>query len=197
MKVNLLFLLLFSVCSFTLGLHSQSERGGTNPNYVIQASDVLRISVFQEPDLNQEFRVSQDGRFHFPLIGAVTLRGKTVKEAEDMLRELYDRDFLVNPQINLLIIEYSQRRVNVLGAVNAPGTVVFPPEEEMNLLDAISRAGGFSRLGNPRAVSISRPGPEGQTQHFNVNVDSMMRGGNSSAWKLEKDDVIFVPERRL
>jgi polysaccharide biosynthesis/export protein len=197
MKRKLFLFLVASLTYLCFGLQAQEASTSVNPNYVIQAHDVLRLNVFQEPDLNQEFRVPRDGRHQFSLIGTVNLRGKTIEEAERMLRDLYDRDFLVNPQLNLLIIDYAQRRVNVLGQVHQPGTIVFPPEEEMNLLDAISRAGGFTRLANPRSVTLSRTGPDGRVTKFTVNADEIMRGGNSSAWKLEKDDVIFVPERRF
>lgn len=195
MNRKFLFLLALMGCSY--GVHAQEAVETSNPNYVIQPSDVLRMQVFQEPDLTQEhLRVPQNGKFQFPLIGVVNLKGKTIAEAEDLLRELYNRDYLVNPQINLLILEFSQRRVNVLGAVNTPGTVVFPPEEEMNLLDAISRAGGFNRLARRSAVTLTRTGPDGKVTRYRVNVDELINGGgDSSVWKLEKDDVIYVPER--
>ena len=181
-----------------LGLLGQdTSTPAVSSNYVIQPSDVIRLMVFQEPDLTQEFRVPQNGRFHFPLIGSVDLTGKTVEKAEALLRQLYDRDYLVNPQINLLVIEFSQRRVNVLGAVNSPGTVVFPPEENMTLLDAISRAGGFSRLGNRRSVTLTRKGPDGETKQYRINADEIVRGEGASTWTLEKDDLIYVPERLL
>lgn len=196
MNRRILFLLAFLVP--WLVLKASADEAIVNPNYVIQPSDVLRLNVFQEPDLTQEFRVSQNGRFHFPLIGVVELKGRTIEEAEELLRELYDRDYLVNPQLNLLVIEFSQRRVNVLGAVNRPGTVVFPPEEEMSLIDAISRAGGFSRLANRRAVTLTRTGPDGQPKQHRINVDEIVRrGADASIWTLEKDDIIYVPESIL
>lgn len=168
----------------------------SNPNYVIQPSDVLRMQVFQEPDLTQEIRVPRDGEVKFPLIGSVNLKGKTISEAQLLLHELYNRDYLVNPQISLLILEFSQRRVKVLGAVNAPGTVVFPPDEEMTLLDAISLAGGFNRLARKSAVTLTRIRADGEPEVFRVNVDELMTGGaDSSVWILEKDDTIYVPER--
>jgi polysaccharide biosynthesis/export protein len=194
-----IFLLLLAFATSWQGVNAeQATQTQASRNYVIQPSDVLRLHVFQEPDLTQDIRVPQNGRFHFPLIGPVQLTGKTVAEAEDLLRELYDRDYLVNPQVNLLILEFSQRRVNVYGAVNAPGPVVFPPEEEMTLLDAISRAGGFNRLANRRAVTLTRTGPDGQIIRFRINADELISGGaDASVWKLEKDDVINVPERIL
>jgi polysaccharide biosynthesis/export protein len=196
MKRILPLLLAFATAWQGLGAQDNAPTQTISRNYIIQPSDVLRLHVFQEPDLTQEIRVPQNGRFHFPLIGVVQVSGKTVAEVEDLLRELYDRDYLVNPQVNLLILEFSQRRVNVLGAVNSPGTVVFPPEEEMNLLDAISRAGGFNRLAQKRSVTLTRTGPDGQVTQFRVNVDELIRGdAASSVWKLEPGDVINVPER--
>lgn len=206
-----LFLLSFALAACLRTLSAQ-ESAETPPNYVIQPSDVLRLMVFQEPDLEQEFRVAQNGEHQFPLIGSVKIAGKTVAEAEDLMRELYERDYLVNPQINLQILEFSPRRVNVLGAVNTPGTVVFPPEESMNLLDAISRAGGFNRLARTSRVTITRQGPDGEPIRIRVDADDLMKEGRSgrggltpstggkettSGWDLQKDDVIFVPERIL
>lgn len=195
MNRKILLVLVF-LCPW-LGASAQEGLEATNPNYVIQPSDVLSLKVFQEPDLDQEFRVPQNGRFHFPLIGNVDLKGKTVEEAEDLLRELYDRDYLVNPQINLLVLEYTQRRVNVLGNVNQPGAVVFPPEEEMNVVDAISRAGGFTRLARTSAVTLTRTTEDGQIEQYQIDVGDLMTGGDASLWKLEKGDTIFVPERRI
>lgn len=194
--MNRKFLFLLALAGFCHGAAAQEAGEAANPNYVIQPSDVLRLQVFQEPDLTREFRIPRNGQVQFDLIGAVDLQGKTVAEAEDLLRDLYNRDYLVNPQVSLLILEFSQRRVNVLGAVNAPGAVVFPPDEEMTLLDAISRAGGFSRLARRGAVTITRIGPDGEAIRYRVDADELINGrGDSSVWKLEKDDTIYVPER--
>ena len=197
MKRKLLFFFLTACGMLGVSLQAQSEQGAPNPNYIIQPSDVIRLQVFQEPDLDQEFRVPRNGEYQFPLIGVVNVSGKTVAEVEGHLRDLYNKDYLVNPQLNLLIVEYSQRRVNVLGAVNAPGTIVFPPEEDMTLLDAVSRAGGFSRLAARNRVVLSRTGEDGKVTKYTVDVDRIIDGRNSSVWNLQKDDTIYVPESFL
>ncbi len=164
-------------------------------DYVINPSDLLRFQVYQEEELTREVRVSQNGNISLPLIGSVEVKGKTVDEAERLLAELYDRDYLVNPQVNLGVLEYSQRRVNVLGQVNRPGTVVFPPEESMTLIDAISRAGGFQRNANRRSVILSRTNEDGEVKRYNVNTEEIIQGNTSFIWQLERDDVIYVPQR--
>lgn len=196
--MNRKFLLLLALAGFSYGANAQEVAETAPPNYVIQPADVIRMQVFQEPDLTKEFRIPRDGKVQLDLIGTVDLKGKTIAEAEGLLYELYNRDYLVNPQISLLILEFSKRHVNVLGAVNTPGSVVFPPDEEMTLLDAISRAGGFSRLARRSAITLTRTGPDGQPIRYRVNADELINGaGDSSVWKLETDDTIYVPERFL
>ena len=156
---------------------------------------MLRIEVFQEPELFRELRVARDGGIVLPLIGKVYVGGKTIFDAERLITELYDRDYLVNPQINLTIMEYALRRVNVIGQVNKPGIVVFPPEEEMTLLEAISLAGGFNRLADKRKVTLTRNLPNGKTETFTIDTSKLIAGDNPMSWDLQKDDMIFIPER--
>ena len=176
-------------------LQSESSPAVDSADYVINSSDLLRFQVFQEEDMTREVRVSQSGNISLPLVGSVHVKGLTVGETERRLTELYDRDFLVNPQINLTVLEYSQRRVNVLGQVNRPGTVVFPPEESMTLIDAISRAGGFQRNANRRSVILSRTNEDGEVKRYTVNTEEIIQGNTSFVWELERDDVIYVPQR--
>lgn len=166
-------------------------------DYVMQPSDLIRVMVFQEPDLMREVRITQEYTITLPLIGTIDLRNKTVRQAEEIIRSLYDKDYLVNPQINLTVLEYTQRTVKVLGAVNQPGAIVFPPEQKMGLLEAIARAGGFSRVAERRKVRLSRTLEDGKTENYIINTDEMIQGASAQQWLLTKGDVIFVPERIL
>lgn len=171
----------------------------TSTDYVLQPSDLLRVMVFQEPDLQREVRITQENTITLPLIGTLDVRDRTVRQTEELIRELYDKDYLVNPQINITVLEYSQRTVQVVGAVNQPGAVVFPPEQKMGLVEAIARAGGQSRIADLKRVRLTRTDENGKTENFTINVDDMIKGiGNSSdQWLLRKGDTVFVPERIL
>ena len=164
-------------------------------DYVMQPSDLIRVMVFQEPDLMREVRITQEYTITLPLIGTIDLRNKTVRQAEEIIRSLYDKDYLVNPQINLTVLEYTQRTVKVLGMVNQPGAIVFPPEQKMGLLEAIARAGGFSRIAERRKVRLSRTLEDGKSENYIINADEMIQGASAEQWLLTKGDVIFVPER--
>lgn len=175
----------------------QDQPAAESTDYVMQPSDLIRVMVFQEPDLMREVRITQEYTITLPLIGTIDLRNKTVRQAEEIIRSLYDKDYLVNPQINLTVLEYTQRTVKVLGAVNQPGAIVFPPEQKMGLLEAIARAGGFSRIAERRKVRLSRTLADGKSENYVINTDEMIQGASAQQWLLTKGDVIFVPERIL
>lgn len=163
-------------------------------NYVLRAGDLLRIQVFQEPDLDRELRVAQDGTVVFPLIKTITVAGMTVPKLEAEVVRLYDADYLVNPQINITVLQYAERHVNVMGAVNTPGAIIFPSEEKMTLLDAVTRAGGFSRLADRRHVRLTRIGADGEPTNTDINADALIKGTSAQTWVLQPDDIIYVPE---
>lgn len=165
--------------------------------YVLQPQDLIRIQIFQEPDLNRDLRISQESSVTLPLIGTVDLRGKKVRQAEEVVRRLYDADYLVNPQVNITVVEYAPRTMEVFGAVGSPGVVVFPREEQLTMTGAISRAGSFSRLANKKAVTLKRTLPDGKIETYTVNVEELIKGETSNTWPLQPGDVVTVPERML
>lgn len=187
----LLLLVAFLLPSWASGAPASAK------DYTLEPGDIVSVKVFQEPDLDRELRVSQEGDLYFPLIGKTEAKGRTLAEVEQAVREAYDRDFLVNPQVNIVILKYQIRTVNVLGAVNTPQAVEYPPELRLTILDAISRAGGFNRLADRRRVRLTRTLPDGRVENSVVNTDELMSGLAKDPLVLRKDDVIFVPERVL
>jgi len=180
-----------------LAAKNEAKAEGRLATYKLRPMDLIKMQVFQEAELDRELRVSQDFTIAIPLVGVVNVKDRTVRETELLLTELYQRDYLVNPQINITVVDYSQRTINVLGAVNSPGSVVIPPEKNISLLDAIARSGGFSRLANRNKVSLTRTKADGQTANFTIDADQMVSGDTNNRTPIQDGDVIFVPERML
>jgi len=166
-------------------------------DYTLQPLDLLRVMVFQEPDLERQVRISQEYTINLPLIGLIDLTGKSVRQAEELIRARYDADYLKNPQITITVLEYTPRTVQVLGAVNQPGAIAFTPEQQMTIMEAIAKAGGQARVADIRKVRLTREGPDGKTETYTINLDDLMKGSSTEKWALQKGDVIFVPERIL
>lgn len=164
-------------------------------NYVLQPSDVIEIEVYQEEDLNKMVRIEGDGTVALALIGKVELAGLTVSEAKSLITDLYNRDYLVDPQISVLVRSFSPKVIRVLGSVNRPGVVELPPDRNLTLTEAIAEAGGISRLGNPRALKIKRVGEDGDSQQIDVNFSRIVTDPDIEDVVLKEGDTIWVPER--
>lgn len=174
----------------------QLPPGGAD--YVLQPQDLIRVYVFQEEDINKqgEVSISNDYTITLPLIGTINVRGKTQRQAEEMIRQLYDKDYLVNPTVTVTVIKYADRSVNIIGAVTKQGRVQFPQEKGLTILGAIALADGFTRLAELKRVKLTRIKPDGEPDMIEVDVDAI-RKGSARDVQLQVGDAIFVPERIL
>jgi len=186
---------LAAVAWLGLMIFSPQVFAADDTNYRLRAMDLLKVQVFDQPSLDREVRVSKDLTIVLPLIGKVDVQNRTGRDLERLVTQLYKADYLVNPQINITIVEYAPNSVNVFGAVNNPASIPIPPEKNFSLLDAIAKAGGFSRLANRNRISLTRIGPNGQAQNYLINADELMTGDTTNRWPLRDGDVISVAER--
>lgn len=163
--------------------------------YKINPSDLLEISVYQEPDLNKIIRVSQDGYISFPLIGKVKIEGITVIEAEEKIAALLGQDYLINPQVTVFIKEYYSKKVVIMGEVKRPGSYEFPQGRDLTVLEAIALAGGFSNVAAIDKTKVIRV-ENGIQKYIQIKITDITQGGDKSKdIILKPNDIIFVPER--
>ena len=166
--------------------------------YLLQPQDILRIFIFQHDDLNKQMeavRISDTHTISLPLVNTLDLRGRTARQAEEVIRASYDRDYLVNPQVSVIVVKYAERSVNVVGQVNNAGRVLFPQEKGLTIVEAIALAGGQTRLADLKKVRLTRKMADGDTVVEEIDVDALMKRGGRDAIALQRDDVIFIPER--
>jgi protein involved in polysaccharide export with SLBB domain len=126
--------------------------------YVLSANDQVAVEVFGEDDLRTNGRLNGEGNLSLPLLGSIHLGGLSLSQAASRLTELYGRDYLVNPKVNIVLVGYAKRRFTVLGQVNRPGSYEMPDgsPEGIDLLEAIAMAGGYTRIAAPEKVSVRR-----------------------------------------
>ncbi len=164
-------------------------------NYILKPSDVIQVSVFQELDLEKQVRIEADGTVSLPLVKKVKVSDFTVSEAQDLITQLYNRDFLVDPQISVLVVSFSPKIIRVLGSVNRPGVIEMPPDREMTLTEAIANANGISRLGNAKSITIKRVDKLGKTEQYQVNFNKILINKDAKDMIIKEGDTIWVPER--
>jgi polysaccharide export outer membrane protein len=153
--------------------------------------DMVRIGVFQNPDLTTEARISERGSITFPLIGEVVIGGLTPADAEARIAQQLTRGkFVVRPQVNLSVLQVRSRQVSVLGQVGRPGR--YPLDDvSSNLTDVLALAGGINPGGDDNVVvMLNRNGKPTRTS---IDVPAMYRTGDMSHnVRLQNGDVIYV-----
>ena len=167
--------------------------GSVGSVYRISPNDLVHIKVYQEDDLETKLRVSADGSATFPLLGSVHLGGKSVDEATALIRRELARDYLVNPQVTLVVLEYSKKRFTVLGQVFKPGSYEIPSEETVFLPQAIALAGGFTRIARKSKVLLTRQAG-GKATTIIIDATSRSASGDPQTFQILPGDTITVEE---
>jgi protein involved in polysaccharide export with SLBB domain len=170
--------------------------GGTvvSSEYILRPGDVVHVKVYQEEDLTAISRLGKDGALTMPLLGSVKVVSNSVDQATAMIRDLLAKDYLVNPQVTLSVTEFAKRRFTVLGQVQRPGTYDMPADDTVSLLQAIATAGGYTRIGNPRKITVQRTvGSENKV--IKLDAEAMAKDKTQKAFEILADDVIVVGEK--
>jgi protein involved in polysaccharide export with SLBB domain len=165
--------------------------GATAPlGYILSANDQVSVEVFGEDDLRANGRLNPEGNLSVPLLGSVHLAGLTLTQAASKLTELYGRDYLVNPRVNVTLLSYAKRRFSMLGQISRPGSYEMPEGSPggIDLLEAIAMAGGYTRVAAPERITVRRHNSSGD-QIFKVNAKRFTKGSGGGFLVLPGDTV--------
>jgi polysaccharide export outer membrane protein len=164
-------------------------------DYILSPNDQVAVEVFGEEDLRTNGRINPEGNLSLPLLGSVHLGGLTLTQAASKLTELYGRDYLVNPKVNVSLLGYAKRRFSVLGQVNRPGSYEMPDGSpgRIDILEAIAIAGGYTRIAAPERVTIRRHTQRSGDQLIKINAKRLARGEGASFF-VEPGDTVTVEE---
>lgn len=154
--------------------------------------DTIRVSVFQNPDLTTEARLSERGTIVFPLIGEIAIGGQTpVGAGNKIATQLKQGNFMKNPQVSVLLVQMRSRQVSVLGDVVRPGRYALD-DTNLTLTDILALAGGISP-GGADMVTVVTNG-DGREKKREVNIAQMIAKGDMAAdFEIQNGDTIFVP----
>ena len=164
------------------------------PGHVLAVNELIEIKVFQEPDLETTTRIPEDGRVTVPLIGEIAVAGKTVQQATRLIHDKLEARFLVNPQVTVSVVEQAKRLFTVLGQVQRPGTYRFPERQDLDLLQVIGIAGGYTRLADAARITVKRR-VAGKDTVLRVDGKRLARDQKSGQFPVESGDLITVAER--
>ena len=151
--------------------------------YVLGAGDVIRVSVFQNPDLTLETRISEQGQITFPLVGNLALGGLSVQAAEQRIaRALRDGKFVLSPQVNVLLMQIRSAQISILGQVNKPGR--YPIDQVGSKVSEMIAAAGGPVPGASDIVTLTGT-RNGQPVKLAIDLPQILQSG-----KTELDPVV-------
>jgi polysaccharide biosynthesis/export protein len=161
-----------------------------DPSYVIGAQDVLDIDVWKETELTRTVPVRPDGRISLPLLNDVQAAGLTPTQlAAEITANL--KKFITNPQVTVIVSQINSQRVYILGEAARPGA--YPLLPGMNVLQALSSAGGFTMFANMKKIYVLRQ-EGGKQEKFPFNYKEVIDGKRPEQnIELKAGDQIVVP----
>jgi polysaccharide biosynthesis/export protein len=168
-------------------LHAAAPKG-----YIMGPGDAVKITVYQNPDMTTETRISEVGSVTFPLIGPVELGGLTPAQAEIRIAALLKSGgFVPRAQVTVLVTQFRSRQVSVLGQVTRPGR--FPIEEpSIRLTDVLALAGGIGPAG-AESVTVIRQADNGE-QRFEIELLGLFdTPAQAKNIEIVNGDTVFVP----
>ena len=185
-------------------LASPSNTSAANPlpaavsapaGYILSPNDQIAVEVFGEDDLRTSGRLNAEGNFSVPLLGSIHLGGMTLTQAAAKLTELYGRDYLVNPRVNVMLVGYARRRFTMLGQINRPGSYDLPEGVQggIDILEAVAMAGGYTRIAAPERISVRRKRPDGRDDVIRVDAKRLARSSGQS-FTVQAGDTVTVGE---
>jgi polysaccharide export outer membrane protein len=174
------------------GAAAQSAAGtqGSAAPYRIRPGDKLFISVWKEEGLAQTVIVRPDGGFTFPLAGELNANNKTIAELTNELRARLIR-FIPEALVTVDVAELRGARVYIIGQVQMPGEFLMNPS--LDVIQALSMAGGLTAFASPNGIRILRRGNSGQSA-IPFDYSQVIRGRDlEQNIVLQDGDVVIVP----
>lgn len=157
----------------------------------IAPADIIIIEVYGEKELTVTRRVQAEGKIIYPLLKSVEVAGKTTADVAKLIEErLRKEEFLINPEVSVNVKEYRLRTVSVMGFVNKAGAIDLPAEEKLDIIEAISKAGGFSPTASKSKIELTR---KGKTTKYKFDDLRRETDPTKRIW-LEPGDVVYVGE---
>ena len=186
MRTALTSILALLFCLATVAVEAQ--RGG---GYRIGPKDQLRISVFEEPELGGDVRVSERGTINLPPVGEVNVQGKTSDGLELHLKTVLEEKYFQRATVSVQVLEFRSKPISVIGAVNRPGELGF--SGRWTLLEAITAVGGLAP-NHGDVIHVLRRADNGLTDQVEIPVDALMvRTNPSFNIPIFANDLINIP----
>ena len=218
LKIVLVLLVIISMVSCNYNSNVMMKTGRNYPfgvapsdssaEYIISPSDIIEFKLYTNdgsllvdftaikeqqaavrPGSNFQYLVEFNGESKLPIIGRIELKGKTVKEVEELLEEKYAK-YYIKPFIQVRVVN---KRVTVFPGGSGQAKVIPLKNDNMNLLEALGTVGGLTKLAKANRIKLIR-GDLKNPQVYLFDF-STLEGIKESDFVLQANDIIYVEPR--
>lgn len=197
--LKLIVMFLLAAVPVTAQTSSSAEQ---RKDYVVGAQDVLKVTVFDEPQLSGTFRVDLDGSFTYPFLGRIKAVGQNLRSIEAELARLLADGYVRRPQVAIEVEQYRSRSIFVVGEVRSPGKYALAGE--MTLIEALAQAGSTTPAAGSEAMILhpadpsrpeqAEPGATPDSRTTRVNLTDLQSGKILNNVMLREGDTVFIPK---
>jgi len=170
-------------------LRSRREKFSADPAYRLGPEDVVHVSVWESKELTTDVTVRPDGKISLPLINDIQAAGLTPAELANVISQKL-LEYIKDPHVTVVVTQLIATKIYVMGNVLKPGN--YPLRQEMNVLQALSLAGGFTTFASPRSIKLIRGTGNGR-EILKINYYKMIEESGEGNYMLKPGDTIVVP----
>ncbi len=173
------------------------EAISNDSDYQVGIGDVIDVETFSHEDISGEFTVQPSGVIVFPLLGGVSVAGKTPADVGALLESLLEKDYYVDVQLKVEMKVFASQPVTVLGEIQKPGTYYL--EGRTSLTDLLAKAGGLKPTAGPTLElrRVTRVNGEGPPPPMIFATSEILTGERGRDVFLEAGDVLSVAAKKL
>ncbi|MFA5156311.1 MAG: polysaccharide biosynthesis/export family protein [Candidatus Omnitrophota bacterium] len=172
---------------------ANTPQSGFDPlRYTLGPDDIVEVSVMRHPEFSGIYPINLEGKLQYKFVGDIDVNGLTKKQLEDKLKEVVSV-YVINPEINVAVVEYKSKVIYVLGEVAKPGKY-YMRSETIPVREAVVQAGLPTLAAAMRKCRIITPDNNGNMKTRAVDLYAVLYGGNLKYnYDMRPGDVLYVP----
>ncbi|MDP1853797.1 MAG: polysaccharide biosynthesis/export family protein [Candidatus Omnitrophota bacterium] len=171
---------------------AQEQARASIDEYTLGADDVIEIIVRRHPEFSDKFIVNKDERIQYKFVGDIDVSGLTKSQLQKKITGILSQ-YIVDPDVNITILDYKSKVFYVIGEVGRPGKY-YMMGNTVNVREAVVASGLPTMSAAMRKCRLTKPSSDGKPKHININIYEILYGGDlRNNINMQPGDILYVP----
>lgn len=162
-----------------------AQGGVSEPtHYTLGPDDVIEVIVRRHPEFSEKFIINAEGKIQYKFVGDIEIKGLTKTEVKEKITQVLSK-FIINPDVEVTILDYRSKVIYVIGEVGSPGKY-YMKADEISLREAVVQAGLPTLSASMRRTQLIRPDKTGKPKIKTIDLYALLYEG-----KLNLDQIMY------